>query len=82
MINNLRIGYAIGLGTAGTGLTFSWLQWVSADLGSLATISGSALSITLIISHWRKMRRDAEKHELEKKLLLQQLKNNHEDTEV
>ena len=62
--HNVKLAASTSLATATTG-TVTWLEWIPADIGKLATLTGLILSTILIYTHIKKAKRDKELHTVE-----------------
>ena len=62
--HNVKLAASTSLATATTG-TITWLEWIPADIGKLATVIGLILSTILIYTHIKKAQRDKELHAIE-----------------
>lgn len=63
-----KIAAATSAGTAGTG-ALTWLEWIPTDIGKLGVLVGIVLSTVLIRNHFKKDKREDEKHKLEMEIL-------------
>lgn len=68
VLHNTKVAGTTAVTTAGTGMA-TWLDYIPADIGKLATLVGILLSLVLIRSHWKKEKRDRERHKKEMELL-------------
>ena len=59
--HNVKLAASTSLATATTG-TVTWLEWIPADIGKLATLTGLILSTILIYTHIKKAQREKELH--------------------
>jgi hypothetical protein len=69
-----RVAATVSTATTTAGMA-TFLDWIPADIGKLATLVGICLSAVLIYIHIKRYRREEEKHKLEIAQLKRALNN-------
>lgn len=72
LLNDIKVGFSVAIATGSSGLA-TFLEWIPADIGKLATLIGIILSLVLIYSHLRKTKLVEEEHNIKMKLLNKEL---------
>jgi len=78
ILNDMKVAYSVSIVTWSSGLA-TFLEWIPADIGKLATLIGIILSLVLIYTHLKRTKLEEDEHKIKMKLLNKQLKDK-EDT--